>query len=129
MIDSFPSFFSLTLVLFLNICYRRRVSSLLRSGFRASLDQLIQSYVDRQGNTSLDWEAEETTSPPAFTEPDHDQPHGDQEHDVDHSGGIDTNTSSVRASPPLWDQDLPGVDWSHQSQHRLGIVSVRLTEI
>lgn len=100
---------------------RRRVSSLLRSGFRASLDQLIQSYVERQGNASLDWEAEETTSPPAFTEPDQDQQHGDQENDGDHSGGIDTNTSSVRDSHPLWDQELAGVDWAHQSQPRLGI--------
>lgn len=79
--------------------------------------------MERQGNASLDWEAEETTSSHAFTEPDQDQKHGDQEHDIDHSGCIDSNTSSVRASHPLCDQEFPGVDWSHQNQHRLRIVS------
>ncbi|KAL3530487.1 hypothetical protein ACH5RR_009809 [Cinchona calisaya] len=99
---------------------RRRVSSLLRSGFRASLDQIIQSYVERQGNASIDWDADGTSSP-ALVEQDQEHQNGDQVQDGDPPGIVD-RTSSETASQPIWDQDLHHVNWSHGSpHHNLGI--------
>ncbi|CDP07016.1 unnamed protein product [Coffea canephora] len=101
---------------------RRRVSSLLRSGFRASLDQLIQSYVERQGNASMDWEADGASSSPAFIEQDQEQQNDDQVQDGVLSGGVDRISASDTASQPVWDQDLHRLNWSHNSpHHQLGI--------
>ncbi|GFP93532.1 hypothetical protein PHJA_001497600 [Phtheirospermum japonicum] len=48
---------------------RRRVSSLLRSGFRESLDQVLQSHVERQGNhASGDWESDDAPLSPSLVE-------------------------------------------------------------
>ncbi|KAJ8422963.1 hypothetical protein Cgig2_002712 [Carnegiea gigantea] len=91
---------------------RRRVSSLLHSGFRESLDQLIQSYVDRQTHAPGDWELRET-SPPSFVarEPEH--------------FGADHDEMSVEAGPPPmlgphgnWGQALDHTNWLRHELHQ-----------
>ncbi|XP_035546103.1 uncharacterized protein LOC109001074 isoform X2 [Juglans regia] len=50
---------------------RRRVSNLLHSGFRESLDQVLQSYVERrESNAPIDWELPGTLSSHESDEPD-----------------------------------------------------------
>lgn len=87
--------------------------------------------MERQGNMSMDWEADGTSSSPAFIEQDLEQQNGDQVQDDDPSGIVDRTSPSETASQPLWNQDLHHVNWSHNSpHHRIGIVSswIPLTE-
>ncbi|CAI9104948.1 OLC1v1003748C1 [Oldenlandia corymbosa var. corymbosa] len=101
---------------------RRRVSSLLRSGFRASLDQLIQSYVERQGNTSVDWDPDGTSSSPAFNEQDNEQQNIDQVQDGDNLFNVDGFLPTDDSSQSPWDQNLHHVNWSqNSSHHQLGL--------
>lgn len=93
---------------------RRRVSSLLHSGFRESLDQLIQSYVDRQTHAPDDWELRET-SLPTFVARGQDHP------------GTDHDEASIEAGPPPalapqgWGQALHHTNWSrHETSQRPG---------
>ncbi|TYH70077.1 hypothetical protein ES332_D05G093600v1 [Gossypium tomentosum] len=103
---------------------RRSVSTLLHSGFRESLDQLIQSYVERQNHAPVDWELEGTSPSPASLEQDLEQQSGDQN---DGHGDAETpplTLPSPRMPPmqPLWDQDSHHYNWaSHDVHHRFGI--------
>ncbi|TYI80509.1 hypothetical protein E1A91_D05G092100v1 [Gossypium mustelinum] len=103
---------------------RRSVSTLLHSGFRESLDQLIQSYVERQNHAPVDWELEGTSPSPASLEQDLEQQSGDQN---DGHGDAETpplTLPSPRMPPmqPLWDQDSHHYNWaSHDVHQRFGI--------
>lgn len=100
---------------------RRSVSNLLRSGFRESLDQLIQSYVHRQGHAPLDWDLHRPL--PAATSPDDDM---DQQGDDSNQNQQDSiaRPSVLLPSPPLpprqplWHSELNRSNWSRQNIQR-----------
>ncbi|KAK1266668.1 hypothetical protein QJS04_geneDACA000252 [Acorus gramineus] len=103
---------------------RRSVSNLLRSGFRESLDQLIQSYVQRQTRSTIDWDLQETMPTPASPEQDE-----EQQRDVADEDQEDTIARPPRVPPsppvpppqPLWNQDLHHTQWPRHSMHRSDI--------
>ncbi|CAL1386949.1 unnamed protein product [Linum trigynum] len=99
---------------------RRSVSNLLRSGFRESLDQLIQSYVERRGRAPIDWDVHRNLPVPTPASPEQDE---EQQRDEDQNEAI--NRPSVVLPPPpvpppqpLWHQDLHHTGWSRHSMHR-----------
>ncbi|KAF3455150.1 hypothetical protein FNV43_RR05598 [Rhamnella rubrinervis] len=104
---------------------RRRVSNLLHSGFRESLDQLIQSYVERQGHVAEDWELHGTSSSPAYVEQDLEQMSGD--HNEGQGNAVDSPPLSLpplplRSSLPSWDHESHHDNWAQHDVHqRLGI--------
>ncbi|CAN1172089.1 Protein neuralized [Linum perenne] len=94
---------------------RRSVSNLLRSGFRESLDHLIQSYVERQGRPPIDWDVHRNL--PIDEEQQRDEPREDQRE------AVNRPTMALRPPPvpppqPLWHQDLHHTGWSRHNMHR-----------
>ncbi|XP_016550842.1 uncharacterized protein LOC107850664 isoform X2 [Capsicum annuum] len=100
---------------------RRSVSNLLRSGFRESLDQLIQSYVERRGRSPIDWDLHRNLPIPASPEMGQDQQNDEQNDDQQDGVG---RPSIVLPSPPvpppqpLWHQDLHHSSWPRHTVHR-----------
>ena len=107
-------------------CGRRSVSTLLRSGFRESLDQLIRSYVERQSHAPLEWELQ-TAPTPASTELDLEQQTVDQnesEGNIVQSPSLDLPSRPIRPAEQLWDQESRHYTWPQHDMHpRFGIVS------
>ncbi|WJX68835.1 hypothetical protein P8452_53168 [Trifolium repens] len=92
---------------------RRSVSNLLRSSFRESLDQLIQSYVERQGHAHVEWEElQETTPSSPSTEQDQDQHRRDQ---IVGTAEDIVNSSRNLPLPPPIPPPLPS--WDRHSRH------------
>lgn len=105
---------------------RRSVSNLLRSGFRESLDQLIQSYVERQGRSPIDWDLHRNLPIPASPDMGQDQQNDEQNDDQQDGVG---RPSIVLPSPPvpppqpLWHQELHHSSWPRHAVHRSELVS------
>ncbi|KAH1230238.1 Protein neuralized [Glycine max] len=102
---------------------RRSVSNLLRSGFRESLDQLIQSYVERQGRAPIDWDLHQNlpASTPASPEQDPDQQGEERDegqHETINRPSLVLPSPPVPPPQPLWHQDLHQTGWSRHSMHR-----------
>ncbi|KAL8242186.1 hypothetical protein R6Q59_012488, partial [Mikania micrantha] len=90
---------------------RRSVSNLLRSGFRESLDHLIQSYVERQGRDPIDWDLHRnlpTTSPEG----------GQEQNEAVDRPSVVASSSPVPPPQPIWHHDMPHSSWSRHSIHR-----------
>ncbi|KAK4790241.1 hypothetical protein SAY86_017545 [Trapa natans] len=102
---------------------RRSVSNLLSSGFRQSLDQLIQSYVERQGQASDEPGIHENSLQNSTT----------AEHNLEQLDGDDGSQTDAIGSPqasfpalpvpsmPMqlhWDRDLHRDNWSQHDGHR-----------
>ncbi|XP_009592160.1 uncharacterized protein [Nicotiana tomentosiformis] len=86
---------------------RRRVSNLLNSSFRQSLNQLIQSYVERQGHASFDWDMDEASSYPSDAE-------HEQQENVIRDGPQEGNPFAML--PP---QEAPSQShWNHETEHQ-----------
>ncbi|MCD7468706.1 hypothetical protein HAX54_007124 [Datura stramonium] len=95
---------------------RRRVSNLLRSSFRESLNQLIQSYVERQGHASFDWDMDGTSSYPSDAEQENvnrDEPQINME-----GNPFAMNPPQEAPSQPHWNREPEHQNLPRQNPHR-----------
>lgn len=109
---------------------RRSVSNLLRSGFRESLDQLIQSYLQRQTQAPVDWDLQALGHHEASVEQTQDQlGEGDQTEDQPNPNIRPLVTLPAPPVPPpqpLWHRGLQATGWSRQSLRRSDMVCILL---
>ncbi|CAL0299796.1 unnamed protein product [Lupinus luteus] len=102
---------------------RRSVSNLLHSGFRESLDQLIQSYVERQSHAPINWDLHRNLPTPTLASTERDSGQQGVERNEGQREAIN-RPSLVMPSPPvpppqpLWHQDLHQTGWPRHSVHR-----------
>ena len=104
---------------YFSLLCRRSVSTLLSSGFRESLDQLIRSYIDRRGQSTSNGDLDETMSPYTSAEQ-------EQEHDWQTAGQAGSAASHPLALPlppampprQLWEHELSHDSWSRRDFHQ-----------
>ncbi|XP_073122913.1 uncharacterized protein [Henckelia pumila] len=111
---------------------RRSVSNLLRSGFRESLDQLIQSYVVRQGRPPIDSDTQRNLPVPPSPGRDQDQQNDYQNEDHLHAVGrpsLILPTLPVLPTRPLRHQELHHSGWSRHSTHRSELESEMINDL
>ncbi|KAA8534476.1 hypothetical protein F0562_031993 [Nyssa sinensis] len=97
---------------------RRSVSNLLRSGFRESLDQLIQSYVERQSRAPIDWDLHRNLPTPASDQEEQRDDHNEDQQDAIGRASLVLPSPPVPPPQPLWHQDLHHSSWPRHSMHR-----------
>uniref|UniRef100_A0A7C9ASD0 RING-type domain-containing protein n=1 Tax=Opuntia streptacantha TaxID=393608 RepID=A0A7C9ASD0_OPUST len=97
---------------------RRSVSTLLRSGFRESLDQLIQSYVERQGRAPIAWDLHRNLPSPAAGQRDQESQQEEQNIGDAMPGRPVLPTPPVPPPQPIWQQDLHHTNWPRHGMHR-----------
>ncbi|CAL5212198.1 unnamed protein product [Lathyrus oleraceus] len=97
---------------------RRRVSNLLGSSFRESLDQLIQSYIERQGHANMEWDMEEATPSAALVEQNLEHQRRDQivDQETTINSSPDLPSLHTPSTPPLWDQHPHDDSWAHNDE-------------
>ncbi|KAK7261282.1 hypothetical protein RIF29_27591 [Crotalaria pallida] len=94
---------------------RRSVSNLLHSSFRESLNQLIQSYVERQSNAHVEWELQQTTPPSPSVEQDPEQQSRDRNTRREDTVNSPLDLPLPPPPPPprpLWDRPSRHYNWS-----------------
>nr|XP_010908041.1 uncharacterized protein LOC105034536 [Elaeis guineensis] len=103
---------------------RRSVSNLLRSEFRESLDQLIQSYIQRQGRAPLDWDLQGTIPAPSSLEEvqghQRDDPSQDQQEAILRPPLV-LPPPPIPPPQPLWHSELHHNNWARQNMHHSDI--------
>ncbi|XP_074319188.1 uncharacterized protein LOC141656261 [Silene latifolia] len=98
---------------------RRSVSTLLRSGFRESLDQLIQSYVQRQDHDPIDWDLHRNLlNSAASTSNQGSQRLNHNVNDSVNRPSIVLPSPPVPPPQPLWQSHLHNTSWSRHAMHR-----------
>ncbi|GER40072.1 ring/U-Box superfamily protein [Striga asiatica] len=113
---------------------RRHVSSLLRSGFRESLNQVLQSHVERQANASGDWESDNSSFYPNLADQEVRQQSDDRALSQSEGADVDlfAQTSALAPEPEtLWDFELQsanngssqnmGMEWEVVNELRIDI--------
>jgi hypothetical protein len=125
---------------------RQTVSNLLHSGFRENLDQLIRSYIERQGHGALSWGMPMLNPTDSAEAGDHDEAglHRDVDEDDEDDEEEDENQDSftnnseqisfvipppppIPPRPSLWHSELHNRNsWARQSMHHSEIVSLFL---
>lgn len=114
------------ILIYAYIYCRRSVSNLLSSGFRESLDQLIQSYVQRQVHAPLDWDLQGSLPTAMSPEEDLNQSRDDPSQVQQDSAVRPPHVMPSPPAPPrqpLWHSELHHSNWTRQSMNQSEIVS------